>query len=127
MLAERPVRACGPAGGNSERCPPAATPAGASRGGGAVSSDPWGRVDETGTVYVRTADGEREVGSWQAGSPDEALAYYQRKYEGLVVEIGLLERRVRTTDLAPKDALTAIEHLRSTVDEAKAVGDLAAL
>src|SRR4051794_6559904 len=46
-----------------------------------------GRVDETGTVYVRTADGEQVVGSWQAGSPDEALAYFERKYEGLVVEI----------------------------------------
>jgi Domain of Unknown Function (DUF349) len=92
-----------------------------------VSSDPWGRVDETGTVYVRTADGEKEVGSWQAGSPDEALAYYERKYEGLVVEIGLLERRVRTTDLAPKDALAAIDHLRTAVTEAHAVGDLAAL
>jgi hypothetical protein len=93
----------------------------------AVSSDPWGRVDETGTVYVRTAEGEREVGSWQAGSPEEALAYFERKYEGLVVEIGLLERRVRTTDLAPKDALTAIEHLRTSVDGAHAVGDLDAL
>lgn len=92
-----------------------------------MSSDPWGRVDETGTVYVRTADGEREVGSWQAGSPEEALAYFERKYEGLVVEIGLLERRVKTTDLAPKDALTAIEHLRAAVTEAHAVGDLAAL
>jgi hypothetical protein len=92
-----------------------------------VSSDPWGRVDETGTVYVRTADGEREVGSWQAGSPEEALAYFERKYEGLAVEIGLLERRVKTTDLAPKDALAAIEHLRATVDEGHAVGDLAAL
>lgn len=92
-----------------------------------MSSDPWGRVDETGTVYVRTADGEKEVGSWQAGSPQEALAYFERKYEGLVVEIGLLERRVQTTDLAPKDALAAIEHLRTQVDEAHAVGDLAAL
>jgi hypothetical protein len=92
-----------------------------------VSSDPWGRVDETGTVYVRTADGEREVGSWQAGSPEEALTYFERKYEGLVVEIGLLERRVRTTDLAPKDALTAISHLREHVAGAHAVGDLDAL
>ncbi len=92
-----------------------------------MSSDPWGRVDETGTVYVRTAEGEKEVGSWQAGSPAEALAYFERKYEGLVVEIGLLERRVRTTDLAPKDALTAIEHLRAAVTEGHAVGDLEAL
>ncbi|MFH8491476.1 DUF349 domain-containing protein [Streptomyces longisporoflavus] len=93
-----------------------------------MSSDPWGRVDETGTVYVRKADGsEREVGSWKAGSPDEALAYFERKYDGLVVEIGLLERRVKTTDLSAKDAMTAIEHLRQQVDEAHAVGDLDAL
>ncbi|WP_367039963.1 DUF349 domain-containing protein [Streptomyces sp. Je 1-332] len=93
-----------------------------------MSSDPWGRVDETGTVYVRKADGsEREVGSWKAGSPDEALAYFERKYDGLVVEIGLLERRVKTTDLSAKEAMTAIDHLRQQVDEAHAVGDLDAL
>lgn len=90
-------------------------------------SDPWGRVDESGTVYVRTADGERVVGSWQAGSPEEALAYFKRKYDGLVVEIGLLERRVRTTDLSAKDATAAIDHLRSSVVDAHAVGDLDAL
>ncbi|MEU6081320.1 DUF349 domain-containing protein [Streptomyces sp. NPDC047108] len=92
-----------------------------------MTSDPWGRVDEAGTVYVRTADGEKVVGSWQAGSPEEALAYFERKYDGLVVEIGLLERRVRTTDLSAKDATTAIEHLREQVDAHHAVGDLDAL
>ncbi|MER5529106.1 DUF349 domain-containing protein [Streptomyces sp. NPDC002677] len=92
-----------------------------------MSSDPWGRVDETGTVYVRTADGEQVVGSWQAGSPDEALAYFERKYEGLVVEIGLLEKRVRTTDLSAKDAQAAIDHLREQVEAHHAVGDLQAL
>ncbi|ALC24360.1 DUF349 domain-containing protein [Streptomyces pristinaespiralis] len=92
-----------------------------------MSSDPWGRVDETGTVYVRTAEGEQVVGSWQAGTPEEALAYFERKYEGLVVEIGLLERRVKTTDLSAKDAQAAIDHLRQQVDEHHAVGDLQAL
>ncbi|WP_181803168.1 DUF349 domain-containing protein [Streptomyces shenzhenensis] len=92
-----------------------------------MSSDPWGRVDETGTVYVRTADGEQVVGSWQAGSPEEALAYFERKYEGLVVEIGLLEKRVQTTDLSAKDAQAAIDHLREQVEAHHAVGDLEAL
>ncbi|MEU7379504.1 DUF349 domain-containing protein [Streptomyces sp. NPDC042207] len=92
-----------------------------------MSSDPWGRVDETGTVYVRTADGEQVVGSWQAGSPEEALAYFERKYEGLVVEIGLLEKRVQTTDLSAKDAQVAVDHLREQVEAHHAVGDLEAL
>jgi hypothetical protein len=78
-------------------------------------------------VYVRTADGEQVVGSWQAGSPDEALTYFERKYEGLVVEIGLLERRVKTTDLSAKDAQIAIGHIREQVDAHHAVGDLDAL
>ncbi|AUG75984.1 DNA repair protein [Kitasatospora sp. MMS16-BH015] len=92
-----------------------------------MTSDPWGRVDEQGTVYVRTADGERVVGSWQAGSPEEALAYFERKFEGLAAEIGLLEHRVRKTDLAAKDAQTALDHLRAQVAEGHAVGDLASL
>ena len=46
-----------------------------------TANDPWGRVAEDGTVYVRTADGERVVGSWQAGSPDEALAFFKRKFD----------------------------------------------
>jgi hypothetical protein len=89
-----------------------------------VTSDPWGRVDEQGTVYVRTAEGERVVGSWQAGSPEEALAYFRRKYEGLVVEVDLLEHRIRETDLAPKDAVAGIERIRQSVRTAAAVGDL---
>ncbi|MBQ0865595.1 DUF349 domain-containing protein [Streptomyces sp. RK75] len=92
-----------------------------------MSSDPWGRVDDAGTVYVRTADGEKVAGSWQAGSPDEALAYFKRKYDGLVVEIDLLERRVKTTDLSAKDATAAIDHLREQIDAHNAVGDLEAL
>jgi hypothetical protein len=89
-----------------------------------VTSDPWGRVDDQGTVYVRTAEGERAIGSWQAGSPEEALAYYRRKYEGLVVEVDLLEHRIRETDLAPRDAAAAIERIRESVRNAAAVGDL---
>jgi len=94
------------------------------RSGGTVTSDPWGRVDEQGTVYVRTADGERVVGSWQAGSEQEALAYFRRKFEGLVVEVDLLEHRIRETDLAPKDATSAIERISASVRGAAAVGDL---
>ena len=92
-----------------------------------MSSDPWGRVDEQGNVYVRTADGERQVGSWQAGSPEEALAYFERKFQGLEAETALLEHRVRKTDLAAKEAQVALEHLRTQVVEAHAVGDLESL
>jgi hypothetical protein len=89
-----------------------------------VTTDPWGRVDEDGTVYVRTATGERTVGSWQAGAPEEALAYFRRKYDALVTEIDLLEQRIKTTDLAASQAEHTIARLRESVTEAHAVGDL---
>ena len=95
--------------------PGGAAAARASCGGGAVSSDPWGRVDETGTVFVGppTASSGRFLAG---GFPRGSLAYFERKYDGLAVEIGLLERRVQTTDLAAKDALTAMDHLREQVE-----------
>ena len=67
-----------------------------------TASDPWGRVAEDGTVYCRTAEGEREIGSWQAGSPDEALAFFKRKFDALETEVSLLEQRITGTDLSPR-------------------------
>jgi len=89
-----------------------------------TANDPWGRVDDDGTVYVRTADGERTVGSWQAGSPDEALAFFQRKFESLQTEVSLLEQRISATDLSPAHARATISRLLAALAEAKAVGDL---
>ena len=76
-----------------------------------AENQPWGRVAEDGTVYVRTADGERVVGIWQAGSPDEALEFYTRRYDSLATEVNLLERRINTTDLAPGQAKSTIARL----------------
>ncbi len=91
------------------------------------ANDPWGRVDADGTVYVRTADGERVIGSWQAGSPEEALAFYQRKFASLDTEVSLLEQRITTTDLSPAQARSAIERLLGSVTDAHAIGDLGQL
>jgi Domain of Unknown Function (DUF349) len=89
-----------------------------------TANDPWGRVDDDGTVYVRTAHGERAVGSWQAGSPAEALAFFQRKFESLQTEVSLLEQRIAATDLSPAHAKATISRLLAAVADAKAVGDL---
>ena len=89
-----------------------------------TASDPWGRVAEDGTVYVRTSDGEREIGSWQAGSPDEALAFFKRKFEALDTEITLLEQRMSSTDLSAGQAKATITKLTVAVTGAHAIGDL---
>ena len=89
-----------------------------------TANHPWGRVDPDGTVYVRTADGERVIGSWQAGSPEEALAFFRRKYESLETEVSLLEQRLASTDLSPTQAQATVERLRKTIVDASALGDL---
>jgi Domain of Unknown Function (DUF349) len=89
-----------------------------------TADHPWGRVDADGTVYVRTADGERVIGSWQAGSPEEALVFYQRKYEALETEVVLLEQRITATDMAPAQAAASVQRLVQAIAEANALGDL---
>jgi Domain of Unknown Function (DUF349) len=89
-----------------------------------TANHPWGRVDADGTVYVRTADGERVIGSWQAGSPEEAIAFFTRKYESLETEVVLLEQRISSTDMAPAQASASVQRLLHTLGEANALGDL---
>lgn len=87
----------------------------------------WGRVAEDGTVYVRTADGERAVGSWQAGSPEEGLALFVRRFEQLSTEVSLLEQRLRAGAGDPNAVRQSAQRLKGTVPTAAAVGDLAGL
>jgi hypothetical protein len=87
----------------------------------------WGRVADDGTVYVKTADGERAVGSWQAGSPQEGLALFVRRYEQLSTEVALLEQRLRTGVGDPNQVRSSALRLKGTVPTASAVGDLAGL
>jgi hypothetical protein len=87
---------------------------------------PWGRVDETGTVFVRETDGERAVGQYPDGTPEEAMAYFERKYTELAGQVTLLEQRIKR-GTAAADVAKTITTLRSTVATANAVGNLAAL
>ncbi|MFC7344056.1 DUF349 domain-containing protein [Saccharopolyspora griseoalba] len=94
-----------------------------------ASQDPtkWGRVDDDGTVYVKTADGERAIGSWQAGDVSEGLALYARKFDDLLTEVELLETRLNTHAGEPKHTLSNAKHLRESLTDAAVIGDLAAL
>ncbi|QEE61290.1 DUF349 domain-containing protein [Salinibacterium sp. dk2585] len=87
---------------------------------------PWGRVDETGTVFVREGDGERAVGQYPDGTPEEALAYFERKFSDLAGQVTLLEQRIKRG--APgADVAKTVDALMQTVVTANAVGDLASL
>ncbi len=87
----------------------------------------WGRIDADGTVYLTTSEGERSIGSWQAGTPEEGLAHFGQRYDDLVTEVELLERRLVAH---PEEAA----HIRHTAEQLKAglsqqavLGDVAAV
>ncbi len=84
----------------------------------------FGRVDADGTVWVKTAAGERAVGSWQAGTPEEGLAHFARRFADLVTEVDLIETRLNTGAADPAHSLASVRRLRGTLDAAHVVGDL---
>src|SRR5215207_5156317 len=94
------------------------------RKGRVVAEESWGRVAEDGTVFVRTKDGERAVGQWPDANPEEALAFYTRRYDALAFEVDLLEKRVQAGTVSPDDARAAVKKVTSSIEEAQAVGDL---
>jgi hypothetical protein len=84
----------------------------------------FGRVDDDGTVYVKTAAGERVVGSWQAGTPEEGLAHFARRFADIVTEVDLIEARLGTGAADPGHTVTSLRRIRTSLDDAHVVGDL---
>ncbi|MDG4823733.1 DUF349 domain-containing protein [Asanoa sp. WMMD1127] len=84
----------------------------------------FGRVDAEGTVYVKTAEGERVVGSWQAGSPEEGLAHFARRFADVVTEVDLVEARMNSGAADASHSLSTIRRIRASLPEAHVVGDI---
>ena len=87
----------------------------------------FGRVDADGTVYVKTAEGDRVVGSWQAGTPEEGLAHFARRFADLVTEVDLIEARLKSGAADAAHSLSSVKRIRASLDEAHVVGDLEGL
>jgi hypothetical protein len=86
----------------------------------------WGRVDETGTVYVTDRGAERAVGQYPDGTAEEALAYFERKYAELKGQVHLLEQRARGGAPAA-DVAKTVTTLTEVLESAAAVGNLESL
>ena len=95
----------------------------------ALIGDPakFGRVDESGVVYVQTKDGERVVGSYPGKTPEEALAYFVRKFEVVAAEVALLAARIISGAIVPDDAHVAVKKLSHQIENLNGVGNLDAL
>jgi hypothetical protein len=87
----------------------------------------FGRVDDDGTVYVRVGDQEHVVGQYPEGTPEEALAFFTKRYDALAFEVQLLEQRVRGGAMTPDEATESIKRVSDQLEEPHAVGDITAL
>jgi hypothetical protein len=76
---------------------------------------------------VRTADGERSVGQYPEGTPEEALRFFTERYDALAFEVDLLEKRIKSGVLSPEEATESVKTVHDQVSDANAVGDLASL
>ncbi|KAB1503763.1 DUF349 domain-containing protein [Corynebacterium sp. 320] len=95
----------------------------------ARQSDPsaFGRVDADGTAWVNTSAGERKVGVYKAGTPEEGLAHFGARFDDLSTEIALLEARL---DTHPEEAARIRQdatHVKESLPTAAVIGDLDSL
>ncbi|CAB4960320.1 MAG: DUF349 domain-containing protein [Actinobacteria bacterium] len=87
----------------------------------------FGRADADGTVWLLSPEGEIRVGHYAAGTPDEGLAFYARKYDDLAVEASLSLRRLRDGRATPESAVAVAAKVREALVDPGFVGDLVAL
>lgn len=92
-------------------------------------SDPskFGRVDEDGNVFLTRGGQERQIGSWQAGTPEEGLAHYGQRYDDLVTEVKLIETRLRAHPEDADSLRKSAETLKASLADAAVIGDIDAV
>ena len=93
------------------------------------TSDPhrFGRVDPDGTVWLITGAGERVIGSWQAGDTEAAFAHFGRRFDDLLTEVALMERRLASGTGDARKIKAAAASLVESMPTAAALGDVDAL
>ena len=90
-----------------------------------MSTNQFGRVDAENNVFV-TDGTERKVGQYPGVTPEEALAYFVRKFEDLAAQVRILEQRVANkVDSHGMKKIAA--KLAEDLKEPAAVGDLSDL
>jgi hypothetical protein len=94
-----------------------------------LSGDPhkFGRVDDDGTVWLVTASGERQIGSWQAGDAEAAFEHFGRRFDDLSTEVALMEHRLESGTGDARKIKAAAASLAETLPEVHVLGDVDSL
>ena len=86
----------------------------------------FGRVDAENNVFIIEGGVERKVGQYPNVTPEEALAYFERKFGDLEAQVRILEQRVANKVDSHNLKKTAAK-LTSELEAPSVVGDLADL
>ncbi|MGI9135814.1 MAG: DUF349 domain-containing protein [Candidatus Nanopelagicales bacterium] len=88
---------------------------------------PYGRVTDDGSVFLLAPEGEVLVGQYAAGTPAQGLAFFQRKYDDMAVEISLITSRLSDGKASVEQAGTVLARVREQLAARAFVGDVEAL
>ncbi|NMN00355.1 DNA repair protein [Bifidobacterium sp. DSM 109958] len=91
------------------------------------AAEAFGRVDDNGTVFVRDGETEREVGQFPDAPKEEALSLYARRFLDLKAKLDLLESRLKSSNIKPREIDESLKTLGQEVAEPPVVGDVAGL
>lgn len=86
----------------------------------------FGRVDESGNVYVIDSGVERLIGSQPEMTIDQAVALYTKRFQDLADQVRILEQRVKAK-ADPKSIAKSADKLIADLIAPAALGDLVAL
>jgi hypothetical protein len=91
-----------------------------------MSEKTTARVDEAGHVYVVETDGERLIGQYADVSPEEALAFFERKFNDTNSALVLLEQRAKRG--APSSEISeSSKKIAEQIEARNGIGNYAAL
>ena len=127
----------GPRPGQNVSSKPRPTPATVSgKASGAAAAGPdhadpqvaakFGRIDEDGTVWL-SGPPERQIGVWQAGTPEEGLAHFGRRYADVATEVGVLDARLESHPEEVERISADAARIRESLPAADILGDVPAL
>jgi uncharacterized protein (DUF2164 family) len=86
----------------------------------------FGRVDESGKVYLLDNGTERLIGSQPSMSVEDAVKFYQKRFDDLAANVRLLEQRLKAK-ADPKSMLKSARKILQELVEPNVLGDVQSL
>ena len=92
-----------------------------------TTSNEFGYVDETGNAFIITPDGPVKVGSYAAGTTEEAFQFFTKRFNDLQIEIDLLIARIPDGKTTSEGVKNVLDKIQATSDQPNLIGDLSKL